>query len=439
MLPTAAAGLADWLRDWSLPAKIRPALVAALAALLWADPTWAYDASWFTKPYQLHWPALRSAGDWVKAHPEAVPPDARIMTWFPWEFRLASGRTTVLMPRNYSLARLRSVAEQYGVTHVLWGSFETPPHVDPETFGPYLTELRTAAGLADSKELYRSPREQQFGVRLYRLKGAAPMTDLKPAGPTPRWAIAGLILILAFNVWWRWHTIGPTPARSPVRRRASSGRARPSRSTATRRPMPTWAGGCSAATSSIATSPRTSRRSATGSTRLAVAIGGANEPTIRLDADPLHPGDDRHGLVARAPARRARRRPASRRLVFAVADTDPYVFGNGSNLEHFLNFFSVASLAPDPARGPTPDRRSPTGVLLGGGLRGPGGVGEAGRGRRMAWSTRSSSPLPVGFAGAGRSLRLVDVAILGRGIRSSPWCWSRSAVLLAQGAGRVGL
>jgi 4-amino-4-deoxy-L-arabinose transferase-like glycosyltransferase len=32
-------------------------------------------------------------------------------------------------------------------------------------------------------------------------------------------------------------------------------------------------------------------------------------------------------------------------FVFILLDTDPYVFGNGANLEHFVNFFSVASLA----------------------------------------------------------------------------------------------
>ena len=39
-------------------------------ALLWSDPTCSYDYTWLVKPYQLHWPALREAGDWVKAHPE---------------------------------------------------------------------------------------------------------------------------------------------------------------------------------------------------------------------------------------------------------------------------------------------------------------------------------------------------------------------------------
>lgn len=174
MLPTASAGLADWWRECHLAVKARPALAASLVALLWADPTWAYDASWFTKPYQLHWPALRAAGDWIKAHPEQVPPEARVMAWFPWELRLASGRTTVLMPRNFNPSRIDEVIRQYGVTHVLWGSFEPPPNVDPEGFGPFLTGVRTSLGLTDSREIYRSPRELPFGVRLYRLRGGAP-------------------------------------------------------------------------------------------------------------------------------------------------------------------------------------------------------------------------------------------------------------------------
>jgi hypothetical protein len=98
-----------------------------------------------------------------------VPPDARIMTWFPWEMRVASDRTTVLLPRNFSARRIEEVIHQYRVTHVLWGSFEPPPHVDPESFGPYLEQVRTALGLTTARELYRSPREMLFPVRLYRL------------------------------------------------------------------------------------------------------------------------------------------------------------------------------------------------------------------------------------------------------------------------------
>src|SRR5262249_55016394 len=169
-LPTAVAGLRDAARSVSLPPRAAPWVASTVVALLWSDPTWAYDAAWLVKPYQLHWPALREAGDWVRAHPEAVPPDARVMTWFPWEFRVASGRTTVLFPRNYSLKRVDEVIRQYGVTHVLWGSFEPPPHADPETWGPYLERLRLGAGLTDDRELFATHRGMLYPVRLYRLR-----------------------------------------------------------------------------------------------------------------------------------------------------------------------------------------------------------------------------------------------------------------------------
>jgi 4-amino-4-deoxy-L-arabinose transferase-like glycosyltransferase len=174
MLPTAAAGLADWWKDWQVQKRAAAPLALSLVALLWADPTWAYDATWFAKPYQLHLPALRATGDWIKAHPDQVAPNARVMTWFPWEFRLVSGRTTVLLPRNFNPARIDQVIRQYGVTHLLWGSFEPPPNVDPESFGPFLSGIRTSLGLTDSREIYRSPRDLPFGVRLYRLSGTAP-------------------------------------------------------------------------------------------------------------------------------------------------------------------------------------------------------------------------------------------------------------------------
>ena len=58
------------------------------------------------------------------------------MTWFPWELRVTSDRTTVLMPRNYSPRRIQEVIGQYGVTHFLWGSFEPPPYheINPESW-----------------------------------------------------------------------------------------------------------------------------------------------------------------------------------------------------------------------------------------------------------------------------------------------------------------
>ncbi len=170
MIPTAVAGVVHWIERLKIDRRAFAWLGATYVALVWADPTWAYDASWFVKPYQLHWPALRETGDWIKDNPDRVPPEARIMTWFPWEMRVASDRTTVLMPRNYSAARIGEVIRQYNVTHVLWGSFEPPEHVDPETWGPYLEQTRASLGLTTAKELHRSPRELMYPVRLYRLR-----------------------------------------------------------------------------------------------------------------------------------------------------------------------------------------------------------------------------------------------------------------------------
>ena len=169
-LPPAVAGLRDAARAVALPARAVPWLASVLVALLWADPTWAHDASWLVKPYQLHWPALREAGEWVEQHPETVPPQARVMTWFPWELRVCSDRTTVLLPRNYNPARIEEVIRQYGVTHVLWGSFEPPPDVDPEAWGPYLERLRLGLGLTDARQVHASPPGLPYPVRLYRLR-----------------------------------------------------------------------------------------------------------------------------------------------------------------------------------------------------------------------------------------------------------------------------
>ncbi len=167
MVPTAVAGLREGIAAVGVSGRM---LAVSLVALVWADPTWAYDAGWLVKPYQLHWPALRAAGDWVQQHGEAVPNDARIMSWFPWEMRVASQRTTVLLPRNYSQPRIEAVIQQYGVTHVLWGSFEPPPHVDPETWSAYLEHVRVGLGLTDTRELFRSPASLPYPVRLYRVR-----------------------------------------------------------------------------------------------------------------------------------------------------------------------------------------------------------------------------------------------------------------------------
>jgi len=171
-LPAGIAGVIDWFESQALKRTAVPWLAATFCALVWADPTWAYDASWLVKRYQLHWPALREAGEWLGAHPERVSPQARIMTWFPWELRVTSDRTTILMPRNYNARRIKEVMGQYGVTHILWGSFEPPPfyEINPETWARELEQLRTALGATDARELYRTSNDIFFPVRLYRVQ-----------------------------------------------------------------------------------------------------------------------------------------------------------------------------------------------------------------------------------------------------------------------------
>ncbi len=170
MVPSSVAGLADLIEK----ASHRRLLACSMVALLWADPTWAHDFTWLSRSYQLHWPALREAGAWVRDHPESVPPNSRIITWFPWEFRLASRRATILLNRSLYPPRIEQTLRRYEVTHVLWGSFEPPPEIDPELWGPNLARIRVALGLVASDELYRSPPGSPFGtypVTLYRIGG----------------------------------------------------------------------------------------------------------------------------------------------------------------------------------------------------------------------------------------------------------------------------
>jgi hypothetical protein len=171
-LPTAVTGLITGFECLAADRRIIRWLAAGYCALVWADPTWAYDASWLVKPFQLHWPALHEAGAWISANPDRVPREARIMTWFPWELRVTSDRITVLMPRNYSPRRIEEVIAQYGVTHFLWGSFEPPPYaeINPESWAPELERLRTRLGLTRDRELFRSVGSPFYPVRLYRLR-----------------------------------------------------------------------------------------------------------------------------------------------------------------------------------------------------------------------------------------------------------------------------
>jgi dolichyl-phosphate-mannose-protein mannosyltransferase len=173
-LPAGVAGALGWLDSLAGGRRVGPLLAVTWCALVWADPTWAHDVSWLSNRYQLHWPGLREAGEWIRANPDRVPPKARIMTSLPWELRVTSDRTTILMPNNYKALRIQEVIRQYQVTHFLWGSFEPPPFdaINPEAWSNELDHLRTFLRLTDGREVYRTTNEVFFPLRLYRLQQA---------------------------------------------------------------------------------------------------------------------------------------------------------------------------------------------------------------------------------------------------------------------------
>ena len=164
----------------------------------------------------------------------------------------------------------------------------------------------------------------------------------KPRSRLVPWV--GLILVCLFDVWWRGHTIGPTIrdllgfAPYPV----VVGRAEPL--------------DCDEAAyayigegithGSVMYRDLSENKPPLGYWlyALTVAVGGANELAIRVM--PMVPILGTIGLVWWL-ARRLRGDLAAilASSLFALLSTDPYLFGNGANMEHFLNLFAMVGLA----------------------------------------------------------------------------------------------
>ncbi len=154
----------------------------------------------------------------------------------------------------------------------------------------------------------------------------------------------GLILVCVFDVWWRGHTIGPTirdlvgfapypvvvgraepldcdeAAYAYIGQGISRGRVMYRDLSENKPPLGYWL------------------------YALTVAAGGANEPAIRVM--PIAPVLMTIGLVWWV-ARRLRGNLTAILAsgLFALLSTDPYLFGNGANMEHFLNLFGMLGLA----------------------------------------------------------------------------------------------
>jgi hypothetical protein len=162
--------------------------------------------------------------------------------------------------------------------------------------------------------------------------------------PIPRWAWLGLLAVIAFDVWLRAHTFGPIvrerlgvslwpvtaaegepldcdeSAYAYIGRRLGHGDTMYRDLTENKPPLGYWL------------------------YALAVAIGGANELTVRVMPIPMVAATI--VLVWWIALRLAGPGAACiAAFLYAVTSTDPYVFGNGANLEHAINLFAVASLA----------------------------------------------------------------------------------------------
>ncbi len=159
-----------------------------------------------------------------------------------------------------------------------------------------------------------------------------------------RVSLAALLLILIFNAWFRCHTIGPT-----LRDRFGlrlypvlTGEAEPLDCDES---IYAYIGDRIRA-GKVMYRDLTENKPPGGYWLYAmtVAVGGANETAIRLMPLPFVMATIAlvwwiAGKIAGPVA------AVSSAFVYSLMSTDPYLYGNGANMEHFINLFSTASLA----------------------------------------------------------------------------------------------
>ena len=361
------------------------------------------------------------------------------MTWFPWEVRLASQRTTDPPAPEPGPQQVRNRPDRRGPSRRVrrharpLGLVRAAARRRPRDLRPRdrpAPGRRRAGGPPGNLPIAEGA---SFPVRLYRLPGAA-MIDPKPRSPA--WAKVVLLLILLLDA------LVAMPHDRPDGReeswasppgRWSSAESEPS-STATRRPTPTSAGGWPAGVMYRDVSENKPPLGYWLYT-LAVAIGGANETTIRLMPIPYVLATIALvwwlGLRLRGPVA-----ACVAAWLYSLLGTDPYLFGNGANMEHFLNLFAVASLAAMVRSFEVPGRRW---LLLAG-----AGVGAASLVKQVAalhgpvyalallLVDRGPAPPGATFASRWRS-KVADLLALAAGFATT---WALAVgVLWLQGAG----
>lgn len=253
-----------------------------------------------------------------------------------------------------------------------------------------------------------------------------------PARAIPEWAWIALLAALVLDVWWRGHTFGPTvlersgwklwpvvegesepldcdeAAYGYIGRRVAEGAVLYRDLTENKPPLGYWLYAA------------------------AIAMGDPNEITVRVLPIPMvlatialvwwlglrlsGPGA---GCVAA--------------WAFVLLSTDPYLYGNGSNLEHAINLLSVASLAAMVQAWPG-SRRSRAWLLLAGALVGGASLVKqvaalVGPVYAVALLLRRGGDERPRSAGA----RVLDVLALAAGFAAA---WGAAVgVLVGQGAG----
>jgi len=240
------------------------------------------------------------------------------------------------------------------------------------------------------------------------------------------WARAGLVIVLVFNVWWRCHTVGPAlrdrlgvslwPVNGTesepldcdeaiyahIGKRITGGAVMYRDLTENKPPLGYWL------------------------YALAVALGGSNELTIRLMPVPAVLGVIGLvwwiGLRLRGPVA-----AVLAAMTYAVLSTDPFLYGNGCQLEQIINLFSTASLALLIAAWDRPGR----GLIFASGLC----LGAAALVKQVAALNGSVFVLALLLRkSSGSSGRLRDVGSLLLGFASV--CGIAALIVVTQGAGR---
>ncbi|QEH38000.1 Undecaprenyl phosphate-alpha-4-amino-4-deoxy-L-arabinose arabinosyl transferase [Aquisphaera giovannonii] len=171
----------------------------------------------------------------------------------------------------------------------------------------------------------------------------SPSENETGARPWRRWPILVLLAILAFDAWYRAHTFaaqlpGPLGSLCP----AAKGPSEPLDCDETAYAYM----GHRMLRGDVLYRDLAEHKPPLGYWiyELAVALGGYDELAVRLLPLPFVLGTITLlwwlGLRIAGPSC-----GCLAAAIFAVASTDPYLYGNGSNMEHFMNFFSVAALA----------------------------------------------------------------------------------------------